>query len=50
MAKGEFRDSLDHPVVFVVLISIAVICMTSMFTWGAKAANLPGLAALTQHP
>lgn len=47
---SEFKDSLDHPVMFVVLISVAVICFTSILTWGAKAAGIPGLAALTQHP
>lgn len=50
MAKGEFRDSLDHPVMFVLLMTVAVVCMASVISWGAKAAGAPGLAGLFQHP
>lgn len=49
-AINEFVDALDHPIVFVILLTIAVASMMSIFTWGAKAANLPGPAALFQHP
>lgn len=44
-----FRD-LDHPIVFVFLVTLAVLAMASLITYGAKAANLPGLASLAQHP
>jgi len=51
MARGtEALDALDHPVVFVFFITLAVIGMTSILTWGFKRANMPGPAALTQHP
>lgn len=42
-------QDLDHPVVFVLLMTIAIACMASFLTWGLKAANLPGPAALIQH-
>lgn len=44
MAAGEFRDSLDHPVFFVILLTVAVSCMAVIFSWGLKAAGLPGPA------
>lgn len=44
------RDSLDHPVFFVIVITVAVVCMASIFTWAFKAMNMPGPAALFQHP
>ncbi|HEY2300522.1 MAG TPA: hypothetical protein VGH66_01435 [Acidimicrobiales bacterium] len=44
------RDALDHPVFFVLVMTIAVVCMSSMLTWGFKAVNMPGPAALFQHP
>lgn len=44
------RDALDHPVFFLLVISIGVASVLALITWGAKAANLPGLAALAQHP
>lgn len=51
MAKrGEVMDALDHPIFFLVVISIGVVCMLSILTWGAKAAGLPGLSSLLQHP
>jgi hypothetical protein len=50
MANGEFKDALDHPVSFVVLMTIAVVCMSALFSWGFKAAHLPGPAGLFQHP
>jgi hypothetical protein len=43
-------DALDHPIIFVILMTVAVSCMMAVFTWGSKAANLPGPAALFQHP
>ncbi len=50
MAMAEFKDSLDHPVSFVFLMTIAVVCMAAILSWGAKAAGLPGPAGLLQHP
>ncbi len=50
MAKGEFLDSLDHPIVFVVLMMFAVLSLAAIFVWLFKAAGWPGPAALLQHP
>ncbi len=47
---NEFLNSLDHPVVFVFLMAIAIACALAVMTAGAKAAGLPGPAALFQHP
>lgn len=46
----EVLDALDHPIFFLVVVTIGVISMAAIFTWAAKAANLPGPAALAQHP
>lgn len=43
-------EDLDHPIVFVFLVTLAVIAMAALITWGAKALHIPGLAALAQHP
>lgn len=50
MAKGEVLDALDHPIFFLVVISIGVVCMLAILTWLAKAAGATGLASLLQHP
>lgn len=51
MAKmSELTEALDHPIFFLLVISIGVVCMLAVLTWAAKAANLPGLAALAQNP
>lgn len=44
------RNELDHPVFFVVVITVAVVCMSAIFSWGFKAAGFPGPAGLFQHP
>ena len=31
------REALDHPIFFVVLMTVAVFCMASIFRWGGKA-------------
>lgn len=49
MAAGEIKDALDHPVPFILLVTIAVMCMAAILGWGAKAAGLPGPAAIL-HP
>lgn len=51
MAKGEqVREALDHPIFFSLVITLVVVAWMAIFTWGFKAANLPGPAALFQHP
>lgn len=51
MARGDkLAGALDHPIFFSFAITLVVIFWLAMFTWAAKAANLPGLAALAQHP
>jgi len=42
----SLKGSLDHPVFFVIVMTVAVVCMAAIFSWGAKAAGLPGLAHL----
>jgi hypothetical protein len=44
------RDSLDHEITFVFFASLAIVGALAFMTWASKAANIPGLAALTQHP
>lgn len=44
------RESLDHPIFFTLMIALTTVAWLSLITWGAKAAGLPGLAALAQHP
>lgn len=43
-------ESLDHPVIFVVLITFAVCGCSALLTWGFKAAGLPGPAQAVQAP
>lgn len=50
MAKGEIADALDHPIFFTLAVTLAVIFWMSVLTWLFKAVNLPGPAALSQHP
>lgn len=50
MARGELRQALDHPIFFTFVISLCVVGWLSILTWGAKAAGLPGLSGLLQHP
>lgn len=40
------REALDHPIFFVVLMTVAVFCMASIFRWGGKALNVPGVATV----
>lgn len=40
----------DHPILFVLLITLAVLAMASLITAGAKAVGLTGLATLAQNP
>jgi hypothetical protein len=51
MANGEqIRDALDHPIFFSFVITLVVVAWMAILTWGFKAMNLPGPAALFQHP
>lgn len=50
MEKGAFLDALDHPILFSLIITVLVVAWCAILTWGFKAANLPGPAALFQHP
>ena len=49
-SRAELANSLDHPIVFTLLITIVVVAWCAIFTWAFKAANMPGPAALFQHP
>lgn len=40
----------DHPLLFVLFITMAVLGMQAALTWGAKSLGWNGLAALVQHP
>lgn len=46
----EFLKKLDHPLLFLFFLLIALKGLEAMLTWGAKEAGMPGLAALIQHP
>lgn len=46
----SLRDELDHPLVFLIVITIGVLAMSSLITWGAKASGLHGVAAISQQP
>lgn len=46
----SLRDKLDHEITFTFFAALAIVGALAFITWGAKAANVPGLAALVQHP
>jgi hypothetical protein len=46
----EWQSTLDHPLVFLVVITLGVMAMSSLFTWGAKETGWFGVASLSQHP
>lgn len=46
----EFLKKLDHPLLFVLFVFMAVTGMQAALTWGAKEMGWNGLAALVQHP
>lgn len=51
MADGKaVVEALDHPIFFSIVITLVVVAWMALFTWGFKAMNLPGPAALFQHP
>lgn len=49
-SREKVADALDHPIYFTFAITLCVIAWMAILTWGFKAANLPGPAALSQHP
>lgn len=40
------REALDHPILFLVVITVGVAAMSAIFRWGFKAANMPGPASV----
>lgn len=51
MAKREeLANALDHPIMFTLLLTFVVVAWMAIFTWAFKAMNMPGPAALFQHP
>lgn len=50
MADSGPLKGLDHPIVFVFFMTLAVTGTASLITWGLKRAGLPGPAALFQSP
>lgn len=51
MADGKkVLDSLDHPIIFIFFVTLAVCGTMSLLTWGFKAAGMAGPAAVVQHP
>jgi len=51
MAEGkDWHELMDHPLVFLIVMTIGVMAMSSLFTWGAKSAGWNGVATLSQHP
>jgi hypothetical protein len=47
---NNWRESLDHPLFFLIVITIGVMSMSSLFTAGAKATGIHGVASLMQNP
>lgn len=43
-------DALDHPVIFIFFVTLAVCGMSALLTWGFKTLGWTGPAALFQHP
>ncbi|MDA8385416.1 MAG: hypothetical protein M0Z88_04045 [Actinomycetota bacterium] len=42
----ELANSLDHPIFFLLVLSVGVAAMLAILSWAAKAANIPGLSSL----
>jgi hypothetical protein len=47
---ADFVKSLDHPIVFLLFLWMALQGFSALVTWLAKAANMQGLAVMAQHP
>jgi hypothetical protein len=50
MAERDWHETMDHPLVFLIVITIGVMAMSSLITFGAKRSGLYGVASLSQHP
>ena len=48
--REQLANALDHPIMFTLVVTMVVVAWCAIFTWLFKAANLPGPAALFQHP
>lgn len=48
--RDELADALDHPIFFTLVITLVVVAWMAILSWSFKALNLPGPAALFQHP
>lgn len=48
--KGKVIESLDHPIPFIFFVTLAVLGMSCLLTWGFKSLGWTGPAGLTQHP
>ncbi len=46
----KLANSLDHPIFFTMVLAVVVAAWLAIFTWAAKAANMPGPASFFQHP
>lgn len=40
----------DHPLMFIIFVTMAVLGMQAALTWGFKAVGWNGAAAFVQHP
>jgi hypothetical protein len=47
---GKFLDKLDHPVVFVFFLMLALAGATSIFYYFTKSMGLQGAASALKHP
>lgn len=45
MNPGKVVDALDHPLMFVIFIGMALYGLTNIVVWGSKRAGLTGLTA-----
>lgn len=43
-------ERLDHPLLFILFLWLALHGFSALVTWGAKEAGWSGLAAFAQHP
>jgi hypothetical protein len=52
MAKESAKlvEALDHPIIFILFVTLAVCGMSTMLTWGFKSLGWSGPAAVVQHP
>lgn len=46
----RFLDTIDHPIVFVLFMTMAVFGVAAIVTWGAKQMGWTGIANFFQHP